>query len=261
MKVIKAINKHQILLFIAIWIISIIAIYILDTLLPTRIFETIANKHENRIYFSIPGTGGDIGHYKPNHELWQKLQPETAVIMGETAILGRYFFLKKVPQEELECRKKRMAELHQKAVAHEQQKKFGAAVSMYSNLCSQNFHVNESQENPCKASKRINKKLIKIEKQVTNLLEQYRYKNGKYPESLSEILKELPPPSLEIATGFTYCKKIHPNERTSKCSNGSISYSNEEAFILTNRHIAMQYFDLKTRSRPAPEERCLKSQT
>lgn len=210
----------------------------LDALLPTEEIDTTVNhltKQSDVLFFNVPLSGGELGSclIGKDAEL-QALSPRAEIMVQKTAVLGRCVGIKPLPTEELECRRNQRAAQYQKAIELEQQRKLAEAESMYSEVCN-SYEPPNHEEDPCKASLRLHHRLEKTYASVMAALSEYKSRTGKYPDSLSAVLPELPEGMREVAGGFTYCKKEDPSNRTAQCTDGGISFADSEISVGTGR--------------------------
>ncbi len=226
----------------------------IDGLFPTEEIDTTVNhlsKQGDVVFFNVPLSGGELGSFPIGKDaVLQALSPRAEVIVQKSAVLGRCVSIKPLPTEELECRRDQRAAQYQRALELEQQWKLAAAESMYSEICN-SYEPKNHEENPCAASLRLHHRLEKTFSAVMHALSEYESRTGKYPDSLSTVVPDLPEGMRKVAAGFTYCKKENRSDRTAQCSDGGISFADSEITVGMGR--------TETRPNPSFHRTCAKS--
>ena len=230
-----------------------------DSLLPTKEIDVTVNhlaKPGDVLVYNIPFSGGELDTCPIGKNELRALPPKAEIVVLMTAIFGRCVGVKPIPTDELECRKGLRADQYRKAIALEQQRKIAEAHSMYSAVCN-SYDPQNHEEDPCKASLRLYNRIQKAYSLVITALSEYKSRTGKYPDSLSVVLPELPQAMREAAEGFTYCKKENPSDRTGQCSDGGESFADSEISVATGLY--KTYIDLEKRPNPSFHQTCAKN--
>lgn len=215
------------------------------------------DKSRGLLFYSIPLSGGDVSTCSIRENELQAFPPRSEITVKKTAIFGRCASVNTISTEDLKCRNDRRATQYREAIALEQQRNLAEAYSMYSGICRA-YHPPSHEEDPCEASFRLYDRMQEANRLVIAALSDHKSRTGKYPDSLSVVLSEFPQPIRETAEGFTYCKKEHPSERTSQCSDGGTALFDNEISV-QGANLYKTNYDLEEETISSCHQSCTKS--